>query len=63
MFIVYIASILNSRKIIIYLLQKTLIALLNIKKIYISIKYFDFIYVFLFDFMSKLSEYTNINNN
>ena len=42
--------------------EKAVNTLLDIKKINISIKYFDFINVFLFDSTIKLLEYTNINN-
>ena len=47
---------------IVYLLQKVLIILLNIKKINIFTKYFNFANIFLFNSIVELPEYTSINN-
>lgn len=59
---VYIVSILKSLKIMVYPLQEALIVLLNLEKINILIKYFNFANVFLSNSAAKLQDYTNISN-
>ena len=61
-FMIYIVSILESIKMKIYPLQKTLIALLKTEKINIYRKYFDFANVFLSYNIVELLEYTNIKD-
>ena len=61
-FMIYIKCILESIKIIVYLLQEALITLLDTEKINIPTKYFNFIDVFLFEFRMELPEYIGINN-
>ena len=61
-FVIYIVSILESIKIKIYPLQKTLIALLKTEKINIYRKYFDFANIFSSNDVVELLEYTNIKD-
>ena len=62
MFRIYIVSILKSIIIIVYYSQKVLTSSLNIKEIIISIKYFNFTNIYLFDFAKEILEYINIKN-
>lgn len=58
----YIISILDLIKIILYLSSKVLIALLNIKKVNIFTKYLKFIDNFLSNIIIELINYFSISN-
>ena len=61
-FIIYIVSILKLIIIIAYFSKKTRIIFLNLKKVFISTRYSNFIDIFLSNFIVELLEYININN-
>lgn len=61
-FIIYIASILKSIIIIVYLSQTALITFLNFEKVTIFSKYFYFTIIFSFNSTTKFLEYIDINN-